>query len=71
MNLESAQINQVITHANVGITPLAMARFVNQNVGPCIKTTSTIATKQTQVGFESHLIIGDSDSSRKMIGWLV
>ena len=53
------------------VAPLAMERFANQNVAACTKVTSTIATKKIQVGFEPHLIIGDSDWSRKMIGLLV
>ena len=71
VNLESAQINQDITLVNVGITPLVMAKFVNQNVGACTKVTSTTATKKTQVGFDSYLIISDSDWSRNRIGKLV
>ena len=45
-------MNQDITRANVEMIPLAMAKFVNQNVVACTKVTSTIATKKTQVGFE-------------------
>ena len=65
MNLESAQINQDIIRANVEMTPLVMERFVNQNVVAYTKVTSTIATKKTQVGFEIHWMISDSDWSRK------